>query len=86
MIVAPVSMSESGLRGHIYIAQPPLYQIKRKKREEYVDDDSQLLSSGECMRLFCPKRTSSVVFVPPSPSWFNQFGNLKGLSLIKGLF
>ncbi len=28
--------------GKIYIAQPPLYQIKRKKREEYVEDDAQL--------------------------------------------
>jgi DNA gyrase subunit B len=35
-------MTELVRRGHIYIAQPPLYQIKRKKREEYVDDDSQL--------------------------------------------
>jgi DNA gyrase subunit B len=28
--------------GFIYIAQPPLYQIARKKRVEYVDDDSRL--------------------------------------------
>ena len=28
--------------GKIYIAQPPLYQIKRKKREEYVEDDARL--------------------------------------------
>ncbi|MBX7157410.1 MAG: DNA topoisomerase (ATP-hydrolyzing) subunit B [Verrucomicrobiae bacterium] len=28
--------------GFVYIAQPPLYQIKRKKREEYVEDDSRL--------------------------------------------
>ncbi len=28
--------------GHIYVAQPPLYQIKRRKREEYVDDDAEL--------------------------------------------
>ncbi len=28
--------------GRIYVAQPPLYQIKRKKREEYVQDDTEL--------------------------------------------
>ena len=32
-------MPELVRAGKIYIAQPPLYQIKRKKREEYVDDD-----------------------------------------------
>ncbi len=35
-------MPELVRAGKIYIAQPPLYQIKRKKREEYVDDDLQL--------------------------------------------
>ncbi len=28
--------------GYVYIAQPPLYQIKRKKREQYVDNDAEL--------------------------------------------
>src|SRR5271165_3874029 len=28
--------------GYVYIAQPPLYQVTRKKRVEYVDDDAQL--------------------------------------------
>ncbi len=35
-------MPELVKQGKIYIAQPPLYRIKRKKREEYVDDDAQL--------------------------------------------
>ncbi len=35
-------MPELVRQGKIYIAQPPLYLIKRKKREEYVDDDAQL--------------------------------------------
>jgi len=29
-------------QGFVYIAQPPLYQIARKKRVEYVDDDPSL--------------------------------------------
>ncbi len=28
--------------GYVYIAQPPLYSMTRKKRTEYVDDDAQL--------------------------------------------
>jgi DNA gyrase subunit B len=35
-------MTELVRSGKIYIAQPPLYQIKRKKREEYVEDDARL--------------------------------------------
>src|SRR6266536_1739259 len=35
-------MPELVKRGFIYIAQPPLYQIARKRRVEYVDDDAQL--------------------------------------------
>ncbi len=29
-------------QGFVYVAQPPLYQISRKKRVEYVDNDAQL--------------------------------------------
>ncbi len=35
-------MPELVRRGFVYIAQPPLYQISRKKRVEYVEDDARL--------------------------------------------
>lgn len=35
-------MPELVKAGYLYIAQPPLYLVTRKKREEYVQDDNQL--------------------------------------------
>ena len=35
-------MQELILAGHVFIAQPPLYRIKRRGKETYIKDDSEL--------------------------------------------
>ncbi|NLE41580.1 MAG: DNA topoisomerase (ATP-hydrolyzing) subunit B [Lentisphaerae bacterium] len=42
-------------RGHVYLAQPPLYQVKRKGREEYVESDALL--TAKLLTLGCEEFT-----------------------------
>jgi DNA gyrase subunit B len=59
-------MPELVKRGYLYIAQPPLYLVSRKKRQEYVQDNDELnkilidLGAGEVeLRTYDGSRTFS---------------------------
>jgi DNA gyrase subunit B len=47
-------------RGHVYIAQPPLYKLKRGKQEHYVKDDGELNSL-----LLTSATTDAALFAEP---------------------
>ena len=46
-------------RGHVFLAQPPLYKVTRKQREEYVDSDAAL--TRKLLELGCDDMTLRMV-------------------------
>ncbi|MCB0351891.1 MAG: DNA topoisomerase (ATP-hydrolyzing) subunit B [Bdellovibrionales bacterium] len=75
-------MNELVARGHLYIAQPPLYKIKRGKSEKYIKDESafkDLIVSGGVSG--CELRSSDGVVTdePTLKSQVLQIGRVESI-------
>jgi DNA gyrase subunit B len=80
-------MKELIERGHVYIAQPPLYKVKKGKQERYVKDDDelnayllQLALSGS--KLFVSKTSPAISDTALEDLARSQFGETEIVKLL----
>ena len=62
--------------GHIYIANPPLFKVKRKKRETYIDTEDQLdafLTEIGCDDLQVENLSTGTVLTPENITTISKF-------------
>jgi DNA gyrase subunit B len=70
-------------RGHIYIAQPPLYKVKKGKSETYVKDDNELnnllLKSATEGASLQPSATAPVITGSALDQLMHQWTDVQGI-------